>query len=374
MPDTQSLPQRRYLAGVLALLAVVFIWVASSFVMNNIFADLEYNKPFLITYLNTATFSLYLLPFLFSSPQKTSKGYSTENSELETQARLLEDHLSIEEEPEEKLSTIETIQLSFAFCLLWFLANYTTNASLAYTSVASSTILSSMSGLFTLGIGALFRVEQLNWIKVVAVCLSFLGVIFVSHSDQLTNQASEMTKPLIGDLLALCGAFFYGCYTTLLKMKIGDESRINMPLFFGFVGAFNVLLMWPFFLPLHFFGIESFELPYSSSLWFMVILNAFVGTFLSDYLWLLAMLMTTPLAVTLGISLTIPLALVGDVVFKRFVPGIQYALGAALVVAGFFIVNMATLSEIEKRESSHVIHEDDEPHRAARALSVSESR
>ena len=76
-----------------------------------------------------------------------------------------------EETASEKLSTIETIQLSFAFCLLWFLANYTTNASLAYTSVASSTILSSMSGLFTLGIGALFRVEQLNLVKVLAVCL-----------------------------------------------------------------------------------------------------------------------------------------------------------------------------------------------------------
>ncbi|KAI8349704.1 hypothetical protein BD560DRAFT_337860 [Blakeslea trispora] len=227
-----------------------------------------------------------------------------------------------------------------------------------------------MSGLFTLGIGALFKVEKLNLVKVVAVCLSFLGVIFVSHSDQLTKQ-SDITKPLIGDLLALCGAFFYGCYTTLLKMKIGDESRINMPLFFGFVGAFNVLLMWPFFVPLHFFGIETFELPFSSSLWIMVILNAFIGTFLSDYLWLLAMLMTTPLAVTLGISLTIPLALVGDVVFKRFIPGFQYALGAALVVAGFFIVNMATLSEIEKTDRGHVV-EEDEPHQAVRALSVSE--
>jgi hypothetical protein len=34
MPDSQSQSKRRYLAGVLALLGVVFIWVASSFVMN----------------------------------------------------------------------------------------------------------------------------------------------------------------------------------------------------------------------------------------------------------------------------------------------------------------------------------------------------
>ena len=70
-----------------------------------------------------------------------------------------------------KLTTMETIKLSLAFCFLWFLANYTTNASLAYTSVASSTILSSMSGLFTLGIGALFGVEKLSSSKVISVCL-----------------------------------------------------------------------------------------------------------------------------------------------------------------------------------------------------------
>jgi hypothetical protein len=48
---------------------------------------------------------------------------------------------------DDKLSTTETIKLSLAFCIIWFLANYTTNASLAYTSVGSSTILASMSGM-----------------------------------------------------------------------------------------------------------------------------------------------------------------------------------------------------------------------------------
>lgn len=140
-----------------------------------------------------------------------------------------------------------------------------------------------------------------------AVSYSFAGVVFVAYSDQAKHDANEsaIPTPLIGDILALCGAVFYGCYTTLLKLKIGDESRIDMTLFFGFVGAFNLLFMWPFFIIFHFTGLEKFELPFSPSLWVMVLLNAFVGTFLSDYLWLLAMLMTSPLVVTLGISLTV---------------------------------------------------------------------
>lgn len=78
-----------------------------------------------------------------------------------------------------------------------------------------------------------------------------------------------------------------------------------MPLFFGFVGAFNILLLWPLMPILHYLGLETFELPMNSTLWAVIFLNAFIGTFLSDYLWLLAMLMTSPLVVTLGIALTV---------------------------------------------------------------------
>lgn len=123
-------------------------------------------------------------------------------------------------------------------------------------------------------------------------CCSFIGVIFVSWSDQMASEQpdpnagsgpgvnEEAPAPLLGDALALAGAICYGCYTTLLKLRIGDESRINMPLFFGFVGAFNLLLLWPFFIVLHFTGLEPFSLPHGGLLWVTMLLNAFIGTFL----------------------------------------------------------------------------------------------
>ncbi|KAI9022919.1 hypothetical protein CLU79DRAFT_749523 [Phycomyces nitens] len=385
MPYDQS--RRRYLGGIAALLGVVFIWVGSSFAMNSIFGEQNYNKPFLVTYLNTATFSFYLIPLLFKRPPpayaseestklltpESSRYSDTINSQNGAELAAGGDNQTIQDnasQTTQRLSTMETVRLSLAFCILWFFANYTTNASLAYTSVGSSTILASMSGLFTLGIGSVFGVEKLNITKVVSVCTSLMGVILVSYSDQLNSNPvptdlSSVTRfnlpaPLIGDLLALSGAVFYGCYTTMLKLRIGDESRINMPLFFGFVGAFNVILLWPVFPLLHWLGLETFELPPTSILWVMVLLNAFIGTFLSDYLWLLAMLMTSPLVVTLGISLTIPIALVGDIVFKQFQPGFQYSLGAVLVGVGFFAVNMDALREVEE-ETVFILPEDQEP-------------
>ena len=44
------------------------------------------------------------------------------------------------------LSTQETAKLALAFCGLWFAANWAMNAALGYTSVSSTTILTSMSG------------------------------------------------------------------------------------------------------------------------------------------------------------------------------------------------------------------------------------
>lgn len=57
-----------------------------------------------------------------------------------------ENGVSYDSEQLDKLTIRETVKLSLTFCIIWFLANWSTNASLAYTTVGSSTILSSMSG------------------------------------------------------------------------------------------------------------------------------------------------------------------------------------------------------------------------------------
>lgn len=79
-------------------------------------------------------------------------------------------------------------------------------------------------------------------------------------------------------------------------------------------------------------------------------------TFISDYLWILSMLMTSPLIVTMGLSLSIPLALLGDFLFKGQLKGLFYWFGAIMVLGGFSIVNMT-------RDEVH--NENVEPDRGA---------
>jgi solute carrier family 35 protein F5 len=108
----------------------------------------------------------------------------------------------------------------------------------------------------------------------VTLVRSFAGVILVSLSDSGSAPPPSQPTPvptsttlrnghlsLLGDWLALLSALFYAFYVTLLKVRIRSESRIDMQLFFGFVGLFNIIACWPIGVLLHFTGAERFEMP-----------------------------------------------------------------------------------------------------------------
>jgi solute carrier family 35 protein F5 len=170
------------------------------------------------------------------------------------------------------LSLGETARLSLEFCILWFMANYFVAACLEHTTVASSTILTSTSSIFTLLLGCAVNVEIFTIRKLFGVLASLLGVVLISSVDLFGNNDNgrgsfphkSARQVALGDAMALLSAVLYGVYAVLMKKRIGDERRISMPVFFGLVGLFNVLLLWPGFLILHFTGVEPFELPPTS--------------------------------------------------------------------------------------------------------------
>lgn len=62
-----------------------------------------------------------------------------------------------------------------------------------------------------------------------------------------------------------------------------------------------------------------------------------VITLSSDYIYVLAMLKTTPIVVTVGLTLNIPLAVLGDKILHKPTT-MQAGLGALLVIGGFGLV------------------------------------
>lgn len=57
------------------------------------------------------------------------------------------------------------------------------------------------------------------------------------------------------------------------------------------------------------------------------------------------MLLTTPLVVTVGLSLTIPLSLIGEMIAYSQYSSVVYWIGAAIVVLSFLFVNNESKDE-----------------------------
>ena len=92
-------------------------------------------------------------------------------------------------------------------------------------------------------------------------------------ASNLNQRSGVGSLPILGDFLALFSALFYALYVTLLKVRIRSESRVDMQLFFGFVGLFNVMICWPMGFILHFAGVERFELPSSTRMIMGILIN-----------------------------------------------------------------------------------------------------
>ena len=114
--------------------------------------------------------------------------------------------------------------------------------------------------------------------------ISFIGVILVSSSDSPSKppvpldpnalvMGGNISGVTLGNFLALFSALFYAMYIILLKVRIKAEYRIDMQLFFGFVGLFNIIGCWPVGLILHLVGTEIFELPHTKQAVYAILIN-----------------------------------------------------------------------------------------------------
>ncbi|XP_072329063.1 solute carrier family 35 member F5-like isoform X3 [Scyliorhinus torazame] len=247
-----------------------------------------------------------------------------------------------------KLTVSQVAKISFFFCFVWFLANFSYQEALSDTQVAVVNILSSTSGLFTLLLAAMFPSnsgDRFTLSKLLAVVLSIGGVTLVSLSSNDTEGKGTIEKEhspeafVTGSLWSLTGAVLYAIYIVMIKRKVDREDKLDIPMFFGFVGLFNLLLLWPGFFLLHYTGFEAFEFP-TKTVWMYILINGLIGTVLSEFLWLWGCFLTSSLIGTLALSLTIPLSMIADIYLKKVEFSWLLFAGSVPVFLSFFIATL----------------------------------
>ena len=371
-------------SGLFMLTVVVVAWVSSSFLLNSIFESNYYRKPVFITFCSVSSCSLYLLPLLKQLIKLYWKngGYwdiqtayklqyypnlieSTHNDDTNTFVVYEKSDNPESNQFDNRIIPLSSVvKLSMVFCTLWFGANITTNTSLSYTSVTSQTILSSTASFFTLFFSVIMGIDTINLYKLLGLIVSFIGIVIIVIKSTPVSTRSQFpyTSIVIGNILALLGALIYGIYSTFFKKALlhmsnkkftntyDNPSKIDVKLYLGFVGLFTFIGLWPILIVYNYFGWEPFELKWNFKIILIIILNSSV-TFLSNYCWAKAIILMSPLIVTMGLSFTMPLAMFGDFMFKGKQITCWYVIGSLLIVLSFLLININ--SETSTNNNDH---------------------
>lgn len=113
------------------------------------------------------------------------------------------------------------------------------------------------------------------------------------------------------------------------------------------MGLFNVMIFWILGIVLDLSKIEILEVPKGDVIGYLL-LNGLLGSALSDYLWLYSVLLISPVVSTVGLSLTIPMAMITDWIIKQKDFQLLYIFGSLMVALGFVVVNLDMKTVIEK--------------------------
>jgi solute carrier family 35 protein F5 len=231
------------------------------------------------------------------------------------------------------------IRAATVLCPIWFLANFSYNYSLSLTSNTSSTIISTTSCLFTFILSVLFKAEKFSFDKLAGVVFCIVGSSCVALNDRnLDSDGHSQTESLVGDCLAFFAAVMYGVYTATIKVFCPADNKSSMMLLFGYLGLLNAIFLTPIVLAFCFTNfIDIKSLTYF--IFLMLVVKGLFDNVLSDYLWARACLLTSPTVATVGLSLTVPLAFVSDLIVHEIKPTGLQCFGAILVLLGFVLIN-----------------------------------
>jgi solute carrier family 35 protein F5 len=363
-----------YALGLFFILLVSIIWAAASVLVQYLYQEESFDSPFLLTYIGTSLFTIFL-PTNWIWKRLCGAGSSRIGGLADDYETVHSVEIEIPVSPSptttETMTTSTTttprpriwteqdhMRAAAKIAPIWFISNWAYNSSLRYTSITSSTVLSSTGSLFTFIFALAFQDESFTLLKFFGVLLGMTGSILTGLHDVQSSLSKQddnnnnnnltvcvescFSNMLLGDALGLVSAVGYGTYAVMVRVLCPrDESLMSMQLFLGYVGLFNAVILSPIAI-WQLLGSTEFTL----IVFGFVICKGLLDNVLSDYLWARSVVLTSATVATVGLGLTIPMAFASDFVMgRKDVLQPASILGAISVLVGFILVNIGTIGD-----------------------------
>lgn len=346
------------LLGFAMLGGTLLLWVGSSVTVQTVFGKGEqFQQPVFVTFFNSAMSASLLLPRLawlaWSGGIKGRTGRSGRRCNDLNEAEGLAEALA---------SLLPVMQLSATVGLLWLSSQWVFNLSLLHTSVATNTVLSSTSSVFTFFFSLLICRNTFRWRSFGAAIFTFVGCALVTSETPSNLAKGAITNSAFGDGLALTSAAMFALASVLLRrLAPGDLDASS---FIGMNGLLAMGLSPVVLLAAHSGGVESFRSPARGTL-LLLAANALIGCALANYLYASALLLLSPFVASVCLSLSIPVsALFDEVLLRQHRFSRVWALGAALVVSG------AVLAAVDLEDAETPAKAELEPFEASELCSL----
>eukprot|EP00761_Pharyngomonas_kirbyi_P000547 gb/GECH01000547.1/.p1 GENE.gb/GECH01000547.1/~~gb/GECH01000547.1/.p1 ORF type:complete len:521 (+),score=107.09 gb/GECH01000547.1/:1-1563(+) len=238
--------------------------------------------------------------------------------------------------PDKHHKFYDIILCALPFSILWFFCNFIWFKALPLISVGSSTALYQSATIFVFIFSIFVLKEPFSVLKAISVLICVGGVVMISFSDE--DEDKEYPYAIYGDMLMLVSAIMWALYEVLYKRVLGDLQTSAVNFYLGFLGIWNLIILWPGLILSNYAEWEPFALPHGESLAF-VLVNAIVSLFLNYFInWGIAY--ASPLFIRSGVMCSIPAALIYDMIFNGKHANFDRMFGAALIIFGFAAVSI----------------------------------
>ncbi|MDJ0578530.1 DMT family transporter [Crocosphaera sp.] len=208
--------------------------------------------------------------------------------------------------------------------------------SLSFTSIAASTTLVTTNPIWVALLSWFLFKEKLKKVTILGIIIALLGGIFIALGGSDINNL--YSQPMLGNILALMGAFFVSFY--LIFGKISQQEGLKISSYSVIVYTTAAMLLFP--LP---FIFGDGYTNYPNYVYFYVLLMAIFSQLIGHTSINWSVRWLSPTLVTLGILFEpIGASFLGFILFQEM-PSMLVLIGAVIILIGVIIAVISSQVE-----------------------------